>query len=123
MSKPNSQKSYVKDGHYERFLSNCYGVDPSTGNPLDPSKQSIGTQKFHGTLDLFESSSRMNDCTHFIKHSFLPVLKNRDSSKTSVKNVVKVVEKTILPFMNAASSVSRTAARIVSPISQGGLTW
>ena len=121
MSKLNeSKKSYVKEGYYEQFLADCYGIDPSTGNPLDPSKQSVGSRKFHGSLDLFETSLRLEDCADFLAKSLLPTLKDGKSSKTSVKNVVKVVEKTLVPFMTAASSVSRDAAKVVSPISQGG---
>ena len=118
MSKSNPQKSYVQEGHYDRFLANCYGINPSTGNPLDPSKQSVSSRKFCGSLNLLESSSRMNDCADFLEHSFLPTLNNSDSSKTNVKNVVKVVDKTIIPFMTAASSVRQSAARIVSHFSR-----
>ena len=49
------------DAGHNSLLSKQYGVDPATGNPSNPKRNTIKSKKFHASQELFESSARLSD--------------------------------------------------------------
>ena len=107
----------AKESH-EYLLNDCYGVDPSTLNPLDPKRESTASRQNAKTQDLHQVSLRLKDSIDLLQEHAANL--STDASKTSKLNSQKVLNRTVVPFLQVASTICNSAANIVSPIASGG---
>jgi len=100
---------------HEDTLTNYYGIDPKTYNPIDTTNDTLSSRKCEKVHMLHNTSSRLGDCKELL-NEVVDVLEARDTSTTRKQAAIKIIKKSISPTIDIASSVTRTAASIVSPI-------
>ena len=101
---------------YHRFLANIYGVD-SSGNLIDPSIDTRCSRRYDGTQTLYESGSRLADGKSVL-NDCIATLRDPDAYKYEAKAAINIIEKTIVPLMDAAAGASIDAAKKVAPIAR-----
>ena len=103
---------------HEQMLVNCYGIDPTTGKPINPKTTNVQSA-FDSAKNLLEAANRLDDVTNVL-HGALSDLSDKHSSKKKVKAAKQLIEKTIIPAIDAASDVARTRAKRSAPIGGAG---
>jgi hypothetical protein len=115
-------KSYLKKNKvtksYKSFQMSCYGVDPETGDPIDP-KTTRASSKNDAASKLHVTAFRLGDGASLLD-GVVNTLRDANSSKKSRKEAAKLIQASIIPLMGKAADVTHDAANVVSPIAGSG---
>mmetsp|Transcript_6528 Transcript_6528/g.10390 ORF Transcript_6528/g.10390 Transcript_6528/m.10390 type:complete len:212 (+) Transcript_6528:98-733(+) len=103
------------DQGYASLMKNYYGIHPLTGLPVDPKKNTKGTNQFKSAQTLFDTSARLADTKSLLDEA-MDTMSNPKSSKTSFKKAIKLIQKTIIPMLDIAVDTTSNAASIAAPI-------
>ena len=99
---------------YDRMVKSKYRIDPATGNPIDP-RDTQNSHKYKSTQDLHEIGSRLRDA-HDLLEQTRQELKVGFSTKKRMKEVDKMIDRSIMPMIAIAAGAIHVAANITSPI-------
>ena len=104
MNNTNSSKNtggvHLEKG-YASLMTNFYGVDPTTQNPVDRKLNTHGGRLFDRAQTLYETSSRLADGSSMLSEA-MTLVSNPKASKTSIKNAIRLVRKSIVPLLDIA---------------------
>jgi len=121
MNNTNSSKNtsgvHLEKG-YASLMTNYYGVDPTTQNPVDRKLNTHGGRLFDRAQTLYETSSRLADGSSMLSEA-MTLVSNPKASKTSIKNAIRLVRKSIVPLLDIAVNTTCDAAKEASPIAGG----
>ena len=104
----------VSQEEYNGLVISKYRIDPETGEAIDP-RDTNPSHKYSSTQDLHQIGSRLSDTRDLLGES-RNVLKDGLASKKKVKEINRIIDKTIMPMLDIAASAIHRAASIVSPI-------
>lgn len=107
----------TKEG-YDRFRIDCYGIDPATGNPINPNINSEGSRRFDSTQSLLDASARLIDGKSLLGDC-IAKLSDPDATQRSSNKAAKIIQDSIMPLMDVVAGMSQDAATRVSPIASG----
>ena len=68
---------------HEQMLVNCYGIDPTTGKPINPKTTDVQSA-FDSAKNLLEAANRLDDVTNVL-HRALSDLPDKHSSKKKLR--------------------------------------
>ena len=107
----------IERGH-EHLLANCYGIDATTGDPIDPSTNTKRGHQLDGTNNLHEAASRLSDGEAVLNDN-LKIIQDPKATKKDKKLATNTIKK-LGSLMSVAAHVTSGAANIVSPITGTG---
>ena len=103
---------------YERHLAKGYGINATTGQPIDPGINTKKGYQLDGTKNLREAASRLADGEGVLKDN-LNIIQDPRASKKD-KKMATVAIKKLGTLMSVASNKVVSAANVVSPIAGTG---
>jgi hypothetical protein len=111
-----SPPSNTSSGH-THLLSQYYEIN---GDSLDGQERptTILSHQFDGTQSLFEVAARLADGKELLNDA-LTTITNSNATTIMSNHDIRVIRKSVMPLMEMASTVTKTSANIVGPISGG----